>query len=250
MGRLAPLLQIEPAARLLAAFLLAIAAWAAHSVWGWCAVIAVTVACYLCSGVCWCQIGRYLRPLAVFLLLAIIFAEGEGGRTLIHVGAWQYTTADASSGLASAAKLLLLVASVAWFAVSAQPVEAIQALSQLLRPFKRLGVPSEDLAMATMLASRFLPLARQEAQILLLAREARGASLSKGGRAAVRHITSLVVPLLLGVLRRSDTLAAALVVKGYRRGQTGQSVVTMRVGPSECILVFISLLTAVIAFWY
>lgn len=218
------LTQSDPVSRLWAAIILALGSAAAHSWAGWMAVAVVTGIYYYFSAVNWRACRRYLRPALLFCAITVILGQGAGGVSLIAVGSWEYTTADAVAGVRAAVRIFALLGAVAWFSASVEPADMANALAKLLRPLRHIGLHTDDIGTAMFLALRFLPLTISEARHLRLAQEARAVSLATGGRALWQRFTGLTIPLLASVLRRSDAMAATLVLRGYRRGQAWQQV--------------------------
>lgn len=190
-----PTQDLDPRATLLAAGSLALAASLISHWQGWCVLMGILVLVYGAARVSLVSYGRFLRP---FLPLA--------GLALLLTG-------DLRAGLWSAAKMLLLVSSVGWVTLTTTPRHLAEGLRLLLRFIP--GVNEERFGMGIMVASRFMPIVRSEAEWLRLAQTARGADLLRGVRGSYRRLISLVVPLLAGVWRRADALAEALVVRGY-----------------------------------
>ena len=214
--------QSNPASRLGAAIILACGVAVAHSWVGWMAIAIVTGGYYYFSEANWTACWRYLRPMLILCGITVLLGQGAGGRQLVALGLWEYTTADALAGAQAAGKILALMVAVAWFGVSIEATDMAHALTRLLRPLQYVGVNADDIGTAVFLAMRFLPLTISEARGLHLAQEARAMSLAKGYRALWQRLTSLTIPLMVAALRRSDALATTLVLRGYRRGQAWQ----------------------------
>ena len=61
------------------------------------------------------------------------------------------------------------------------PLELTMGLERLLSPLKDIGVPVSDLAMMMLVAIRFIPILKTEAENLVKAQKGRGIDLSSGG---------------------------------------------------------------------
>jgi energy-coupling factor transport system permease protein len=96
------------------------------------------------------------------------------------------------------------------------PVAFIDALSALIGPLRRVGLPVDEFALMTLLALRFIPTLIDETDQLIKAQMARGADFSGGPvRERIQNLALLLVPLTRGVLRRAAELAIALEARGY-----------------------------------
>lgn len=101
----------------------------------------------------------------------------------------------------------------------------------IFSPFKRLGVPVNELVMTFIIALRFVPLLVAELERLVKALAARGERFDKGGPIArARKLGTLLVPLFINAFDRADKLTTAMNARCYRGGQgrTRRRVLTMR----------------------
>jgi energy-coupling factor transport system permease protein len=88
-----------------------------------------------------------------------------------------------------------------------------------MKPLKYLKVPTDEIALLTMLAIRFIPLLFEETDRIIKAQKARGVDLESGGLVnKVRSLVPVLVPLLHSIFRRADDLAVALTLRGYVPG--------------------------------
>lgn len=246
--------RLDPAVKLLAAIVLALGVAWADSWLAWVAVSAVIAACYILSAVTYAQWLRYAKPVLVFAVLAAFLGQGSDGRALVQVGGYTYTTGDAVAGICTGSRLVALVTAVIWIPVVMPSWELAAALSRLLAPLRYLGLATDDLVTAITLALRFFPLARAEARDIRLAQQARGVCLLPPLYAAWQQVAGYTIPLLAGVLRRSDTLAASMVLRGYRRGQAWpmppeDSASAPKNIPHNALAVAVPAMAAVISFF-
>lgn len=170
--------------------------------------------------------NRVLAYLVVLTVLAdLLLGPPQGtaaGGIVLQAGAVVISRAALGSALAAGVRLGLLILQAALVTATTAPLDLVAGMERLLRPLRRCGVPAHDLAMMTGLALRFVPVLADEAQRIAAAQAARGADLQSPGRARLRALVALVVPMLLGVFRRADRLAVAMESRGYR-GEEGRS---------------------------
>ena len=115
--------------------------------------------------------------------------------------------------------LLLYLGSMT-LTLTTSPVALAEGMVLLLRPLRRFGVPSDEFGLMTLVSLRFIPLLIQEAEQLIKSQISRGADFTTGSvPARVRGISTLLVPMVQGALRRAENLSAALEARGY--GVTG-----------------------------
>lgn len=97
--------------------------------------------------------------------------------------------------------------------------ELTRGFEALFRPFRPLGLPTHELAMAFTIALRFVPTFARELERLAKAQASRGADFDTGGRwrflQRTRAMLPLFVPLFLMALRRGEELGEAMEARGY-----------------------------------
>jgi energy-coupling factor transport system permease protein len=97
------------------------------------------------------------------------------------------------------------------------PEQLVWAISWLLAPLGRLGVPVERLGFLLLLALRFLPLVQEELQNLLRALATRAVVLKRlGFKGGLALVLAVGERLLANVLLRAEQGADALVARGGR----------------------------------
>jgi energy-coupling factor transporter transmembrane protein EcfT len=168
------------------------------------------------------SILRAVRPLAFFagllFLLHLFFTDGT---SLLAVPALRLkiTHEGLSRGAFVVWQFVALVLSGAILTLTTPPSELISGLEKLLKPFKYLGVPTQDVAVMVSMALRFVPTLLEEFDRIRTAQMARGADVRTGKPARrVRTAARMLLPLMTSALRRADELAEAMEARGYDRG--------------------------------
>jgi energy-coupling factor transporter transmembrane protein EcfT len=116
-------------------------------------------------------------------------------------------------------KFILLLATASILTMCTSPTELVGGIEGMLRPFRRIGVPSQDIALMISMAMRFVPTLLEETQRIKIAQMARGANFGVGSlRRRAKATVSLMLPVILGSFRRADDLATAMEARGYHRG--------------------------------
>jgi len=237
-----PVHQMDPRAKLIAA---ALAVPAVLFSGYWPAITAVTLWLVLVSWLCGLRPGVYwrsMKPLWVLLLLSFIMqAFFTPGEPLVHIG-WINIS---EPGLIQGALLLwrlgilLVVASIITFTTT--PLQLTNALEWLLSPLMRLRVPVRELAMIMNLALRFVPTLFDEARLLLMAQQSRGADFTHGGiRERVRGLIPFMVPLLTNIFRRADELALAMELRCYQVGSPRSRMKELRFVATDYVAIAVT----------
>lgn len=111
---------------------------------------------------------------------------------------------------------LLLYALSLLLTMTTSPIALIEGMTMLLSPLRRLRLPVDDFALMTLIALRFIPTLIEEAEQLVKAQTARGASFTHGRLPErAQSLTALFIPFLQGTFRRASDLATSLEARGY-----------------------------------
>ncbi len=117
---------------------------------------------------------------------------------------------------------LLLFLSSMLLTTTTTPVALAEGIVLLLRPLAWVGLPADEFGLMTLVALRFVPVLMQEMDQLIKAQISRGADFTTASLSArIKGVSTLLVPLLQGALRRATNLASALESRGY--GVTGKA---------------------------
>lgn len=156
--------------------------------------------------------------LMIFLSLitaipTLLFTEGEMVATLGPL----VITAEGIWITVGVLSIFLLVFTLALLlTATTTPVALVEGLTLLLKPLRLLRLPVDAFALMALLALRFIPTLLEEAELLVKAQTARGASFTTGTLyERTQSLVTLVVPLFQGSLRRAAELASALDSRGY-----------------------------------
>ena len=121
------------------------------------------------------------------------------------------------------ARIVLLVGFALALSATTMPTAVATALSRLMAPLSRVGVPVGGIATATSVALRFIPLTMDEVERIRCAQRARGAVLGGSLVATLRGWGQVLVPLVVALLRRADDLADAMCDRCYTGEQTSMA---------------------------
>lgn len=155
--------------------------------------------------------------LALLFILHLLFTEGTPIPSF-QAGVLTLTYEGLLTGLLVSWRFAVLLATGGLLTMSTSPGELVDGLERLLRPLRRVGVRSHDVALMVSLALRFVPTLLEEMRRVHEAQAARGASFRGGLRRRARSAASLILPVALGAFRKGDELAEAMEARGYRGG--------------------------------
>jgi energy-coupling factor transporter transmembrane protein EcfT len=192
-----------------------------------------------------------IKPLTFFagllFLLHLFFTDGTALLALpsLHL---KITYEGLFRGAFVAWQFFALVLSGAILTMTTPPSEMISGLEKLLRPFKYMGVPTQDIAVMVSMALRFVPTLLEEFDRIRMAQMARGADVRTGPLTQrVKTAASMTLPLMMSALRRADELAEAMEARGYHRGPRTTLRVLRISGPNYAALSGLAIFIALLA---
>lgn len=172
---------------------------------------------------------------------------GPVGQPPLQLGPLEVNQASLELALRSGTLLFTLVHSANLLLISTPAEDLAWAFAWILRPLRRLGVPTTELGFMLLLSLRFLPLVQEELQNLLRAVATRSFQLRQlGFKGGIALLLGLGERLLANLLLRSEQGAEALMARG---GQllpplTLRPKTTTAGLPNGCALVLLVLFVA------
>lgn len=249
--------RMDPRAKIIAWVMFAVGIFVANSFVGFAVLASFLVAIMLGAHLPILYVMKGLKAMLPFLIILYLFQLAFSttlypeGRDVIFDW-WIFTTTG--TGVRSATlvilRVLLLFVSMSVLTLTTSVVLLMAGAERLGAPFRRIGVPNQELAMAMGIAVRFVPTLTEEAERLMKAQTARGARLDVGN--FIRRTKArlpILVPLMVNTLRRSHDLINAMESRCYRGGdaRTKRRVLRMSAGDWGSLLVAVLLTTAAIA---
>lgn len=140
---------------------------------------------------------------------------GPVGRPPLQLGPLTVNRASLELALRSGTLLFTLVHSANLLLISTPAEDLAWAFAWVLRPLRRLGIPTTELGFMLLLSLRFLPLVQEELQNLLRAVATRSLRLRQlGFKGGMALLLGLGERLLANLLLRSEQGAEALMARG------------------------------------
>lgn len=131
-------------------------------------------------------------------------------------GQFGWHPAGFAQGCFYALRIVLLMVASFLLCFTTTSLVLTSALSDFLRPLRFLKIPVDDVATIFALALRFIPVTAEEMERVRSAQLSRGATIDAGTLSERLHAWRAVfVPVFVGMLRRSDTLACAMTARCY-----------------------------------
>ncbi len=154
--------------------------------------------------------------IVVFMsVLNIFFSYGD--TVLFSVWIFKITLEGILLTVKMVVRLVLLLIGSSLLTLTTTPIELTGALESILKPFKRIGLPSHEIAMMMTIALRFIPTLLEETDKIMKAQTARGADFDTGSIVKrAKSLLPLLIPLFISAFRRAIELATAMEARCYR----------------------------------
>ncbi len=174
------------------------------------------------------QVLRSSKPIWILVLFtAFLHLFWTPGQTLASIGFLHITQEGLLGAWTMGTRLLFLVIFASILMMTTSPMSFSDGLERLLSPLDRLGFPSQEMAMMTTIALRFIPTLLEETDRILKAQLSRGADFESGGIIKrIRAFVPVLIPLFVQVFQRAENLATAMESRCYQCG-----VVRSRLNP-------------------
>ncbi len=183
-----------------------------------------------------------VRRLRLMFVLVFVFTLVVW--TFFYRGVLAPSRAGFLFGLSTAIRLDTFLAAGLLFLTTTRVEEVAYALG-------RLGVP-HAVGFTLTLAFRLVPVFFDAALAVLQAQRCRGLELHRGGLVRrLRRFVPVLVPVLIGALRRADRMAMALELRGFNSGRPRTTYLRARAGRADAVAGTIAAATALgyVALW-
>jgi len=186
--------------------------------------------------------GGNVRRLRVMFVLVFIFTLVVW--TFFFTGFFRPSYAGFLFGLSTAIRLDTFLAASLLFLTTTRVEEVAYALG-------RLGVPYV-VGFTLTLAFRLVPAFFDAAASVVQAQRCRGLELGRGGVVTrLRRYVPIIVPVLIGALRRADRMAMALELRGFNSGRPRTTYLRARAGRADAVAGALAVATTLVylALW-
>ena len=188
---------------------------------------------------------RGVRTLTPLLVLSAAFTATapHKGPALLALGSVRLTASGLDEAAVVCLRLITLVVLTSLLTLSTSPIRLTDAVEQLLRPLRLVGVPTAELAMMMSIALRFIPTLVETTERLLKAQLARGAPFHRGSPLQRLHaLVPVLVPLCVQAFPSAEDLAVAMEARCYRGGDRRTRLVQLRIVRADVVASCLALL--------
>ena len=178
------------------------------------------------------------------LMFVLVFVFSIVVWTLFYGGHFGVSRAGFLYGLSTAIRLDTFLAAGILFLTVTRVEEVAYALG-------RMGVPYK-VGFTLTLAFRLVPVFFDAALAVVQAQRCRGLELARGGIVTrLRRFVPILVPVLIGALRRADRMAMALELRGFNSGRPRTTYLRARAGGADAVagVALATITVAYVALW-
>ncbi len=212
--------RLDPRVKLFGTLVFLISVFAFKGIPGFAAVTFFLAVLIVVSRVPFRFMVRGLRSILVLMLLTAMFSLFlTPGEPLVSFWRLSVTREGVYSAARIAVRMTYLILGTSLMTLTTTPNRLADGLEEALRPLAGIHVPVHDIAMMMSIALRFIPILTEEADRIMKAQMARGASFDEGNIIQrAKSMIPVLVPLFIAAFRRADDLALAMESRCYRGG--------------------------------
>ena len=113
-------------------------------------------------------------------------------------------------------RLILIMCLTMTLTATTKPMDLTYSFEWYMYPLKIIRFPVHEIAMTLSIALRFIPTLLDETDRIMKAQASRGVDFNRGGIfKRFRAIISLIIPLFVSAIQRSEELSDAMEARGY-----------------------------------
>ena len=113
-------------------------------------------------------------------------------------------------------RLILMISLTMVLTSTTKPMDLTYAFEWYMTPLKIIRFPVHEIAMTLSIALRFIPTLLDETDRIMKAQASRGVDFNRGGLfKRFKAVISLIIPLFVSAIQRSEELSDAMEARGY-----------------------------------
>ena len=192
--------KMDPRAKIMAMLLVLISIFIPAGYLGYVVLGTVIVATVLMAKLSLKFVWISMKPMLFMLcfLLVINALTIKTGTALFTIGSFVIYEGALFQTVYIAVRLMLMIMVTTCLTATTKPLDLTLGIEDLLKPFKKIGVPAHEIAMMISIALRFIPTLIEETERIMKAQASRGVDLQEGKlKEKIMAILSLIVPLFV-----------------------------------------------------
>ena len=196
-------------------------------------------------------------PILVLIFVMQLFFQGwtePAGKVYFEWGILRITRYSLQLMAISLFRVISFIFLTSLITMTSTTTELTHGTEALLKPFRRIGIPSHELALILMIALRFVPTLAEEMERIMKAQASRGADIGRQGfwrpDKAARMILPLIVPLFMSAFRRAEDLILAMEARGYVSGEGRTKFVQLHAHAVDYIVIAVTFAYMLLLIFY
>ena len=195
--------------------------------------------------------GMWLLIIFMFAIYIFIPNSTYSGPIAFNIGFDVYWQAFYQAGYIIL-RLILMIALMMVLTSTTTPMNLTYAFEWYMTPLKVIKVPVHAIAMTLSIALRFIPTLLEETDRIMKAQASRGVDFNHGRiMKRFKAIISLIIPLFVSAIDRSEELSNAMEARGYDPMAKRTKYRILRFGWRDAIafIIGVSLFAGIIVFF-
>jgi energy-coupling factor transport system permease protein len=183
---------------------------------------------------------RGLRPMLPVLFILwffqVFFLRIPGYQVIFQVWILKATDIGLRTGNLMTIRVVFLYLVTTLLTMATSMVELTDGMEALLKPFRKIGVPSHELAMTMVIALRFVPTLAEEMEKIIKAQMARGVDFDRGNfiQRTIKRFP-IFLPLFLNAFKRAEDLIIAMEARNYTGGTGRTKMRVLKMGKEDAL---------------
>ncbi|HEU4963206.1 MAG TPA: ATP-binding cassette domain-containing protein [Bacilli bacterium] len=169
------------------------------------------------SNIPWKRVVTFMRPFVLMFGFFWLVAALQWGGGDVAVGPIGISYEGATQGGLGVLRFLLLILLGLVFTDTTTGAPLREGFEWAIRPLRKVKVPVRDLSFSVSIVLQFVPWILEKAGQLRKALASRGQDSRGLAKWSPRHLSFLIVPLVILVIKMGDELAVAIESRGYDR---------------------------------
>lgn len=196
---------------------------------------------------------RGLRPMIPVLFILwffqVFFLRIPGYQVIFQVWILKATDIGLRTGNLMTIRVVFLYLITTLLTMATSMVELTDGMEALLKPFRKIGVPSHELAMTMVIALRFVPTLAEEMEKIIKAQMARGVDFDRGNfiQRTIKRFP-IFLPLFLNAFKRAEDLIIAMEARNYTGGTGRTKMRTLKMGKEDTLAYGVTVLFTIALF--
>jgi energy-coupling factor transport system permease protein len=196
-------------------------------------------------------VWRNIRPFIYLVLITALYHlifSARDTATVVNIWGFRLTAGGINMAISFSLRVLVFVGIAFFISLTTMPADMADVIVSWLRPFRRLGIPANDIGLIIFIAMRFIPVLAEELHTIKMAQTIRGVNFAGSLKHRARALSFLLIPIFQSSVRRADDLAIAIESRGYISGAPRSSIKIYRYGIIDILYLALSIALITILF--